>query len=64
MDSPKYYRFDIIKVVYKTINNKDINAYIYVPKNIPAGRHPILTKFHGGFFVGSSNKSSFLKYEI
>jgi cephalosporin-C deacetylase-like acetyl esterase len=55
MDSPKYSKFDVSAVTYKVVNGQDIKAYVLTPKNIPYGKHPIVAKFHGGFFVSSSS---------
>ncbi|KAH8817248.1 Alpha/Beta hydrolase protein [Xylogone sp. PMI_703] len=55
MDSPKYAKFNILEVTYKVFNNQNINAYIFVPKDISPGKHPILAKFHGGFFFTGSS---------
>jgi cephalosporin-C deacetylase-like acetyl esterase len=54
MDSPLYAKFDISKTAYKVVNNQEIKAYVLTPKNISSGKHPIVVKFHGGFFVSFS----------
>jgi cephalosporin-C deacetylase-like acetyl esterase len=51
MNSPKYARFDVSDVTYKVVNDQDIKAFILTPKGIAPGSHPIVVKFHGGFFV-------------
>jgi cephalosporin-C deacetylase-like acetyl esterase len=51
MDSPKYSKFDVSSVAYKVVNGQDIKAYVLTPKGITSGNHPIVVKFHGGFFV-------------
>jgi cephalosporin-C deacetylase-like acetyl esterase len=51
MDHPKYAAFDVSDVTYKVVNGHDIKAYVLTPKNLSAGKHPILVKFHGGNFV-------------
>ncbi|OBT67671.1 hypothetical protein VE03_03550 [Pseudogymnoascus sp. 23342-1-I1] len=55
MDSPKYSKFDISVVTYKVVNGQDIKAYVLTPKNISSGNHPIVVKFHGGFFVSGNS---------
>lgn len=52
MDSPKYSKFDVSAVTYKVVNGQDIKAFVLTPKDIPTGNHPVVVKFHGGFFVG------------
>lgn len=54
MNFPKYAKFDISEVTYKVVNGQDIKAYVLTPKNISSGKHAIVVKFHGGFFVCSS----------
>ncbi|KFY47981.1 hypothetical protein V495_01705 [Pseudogymnoascus sp. VKM F-4514 (FW-929)] len=57
MDSPKYSKFDVSAVTYKVVNGQDIKAFVLTPKDISTGNHPVVVKFHGGFFV--SGKSLF-----
>jgi acetyl esterase/lipase len=54
MDSPLYAKFDISETAYKVVNNQEIKAYVLTPKNISSGKHPVVVKFHGGFFVSFS----------
>lgn len=58
MDSPKYAAFDVSDVTYKVVNGQDIKAYILTPKNLVPGKHPIVVKFHGGFFVSKFHPTS------
>lgn len=51
MDSPKYAKFDVSEAAYKVVNTTNISAFVMVPKGISDGQHPIIAKFHGGFFV-------------
>ncbi|KFY45523.1 hypothetical protein V494_00901 [Pseudogymnoascus sp. VKM F-4513 (FW-928)] len=55
MDSPKYSKFDVSAVTYKVVNEQHIQAYVLTPKNISPGNHPIVVKFHGGFFVSGNS---------
>jgi cephalosporin-C deacetylase-like acetyl esterase len=59
MDSPKYAKFDVSDVSYKVVNGHDIKAYVLTPKNISPGKHPIVVKFHGGFFVRAPTAKTF-----
>jgi hypothetical protein len=51
MYGDKFAAFDTTEVPYKVVNDQPIKAYIMVPKNDAPGKHPIVAKFHGGFFV-------------
>ncbi|KAI9816279.1 MAG: hypothetical protein M1827_001881 [Pycnora praestabilis] len=55
MDSPKYAKFDIVETTYKLVDDQPIKAYLFTPKNIHAGKHPVLVKFHGGFLITGSS---------
>jgi cephalosporin-C deacetylase-like acetyl esterase len=51
MDSPKFAEFDISEVTYKVFHGQDIKAFVMIPKNASRGKHPVMSKFHGGGFV-------------
>jgi len=51
MDSPKYAAFDISEITYKTFEGQPIKLYVFTPKKLSPGKHPVLVKFHGGFLV-------------
>ncbi|TAQ90289.1 hypothetical protein B7494_g1365 [Chlorociboria aeruginascens] len=51
MDSPKYQNFSISEATYKTVNDHNIKAFILQPKSLQPGNHPVIVKFHGGFFI-------------
>ncbi|CAE7015863.1 hypothetical protein CFE70_002734 [Pyrenophora teres f. teres 0-1] len=43
--------FNIYRVPYKKIGEHEIEAGILVPKDLKAGKHPALIKFHGGGLI-------------
>jgi dipeptidyl aminopeptidase/acylaminoacyl peptidase len=51
MDSPKYAAFNVSNTPYKVFNGQKIYAVLFIPKNIPPGKYPLIVKFHGGYFV-------------
>ncbi|CAJ2502905.1 Uu.00g102990.m01.CDS01 [Anthostomella pinea] len=42
--------FKIYAETYKQVNGQPIDAYIYIPKDLPLGKRPLLVRFHGGAF--------------
>jgi len=55
MDSPRYSAFTITSTPYKIVNGQEIPVNIFLPRDITAGKLPILVHFHGGFlFTGDS----------
>lgn len=54
MDDPKFAPFEVSKAVYKTVNGHPIPAYVFIPKNLSPGKHPVIAKFHGGFLITGS----------
>lgn len=49
--SSKFHKFDIHTTPYKTVNSQPVDLYVLLPKNLPAGPHPVLIHFHGGFLT-------------
>ncbi|KAB2572690.1 putative carboxylesterase 15 [Lasiodiplodia theobromae] len=46
--------FDLLSATYKTVDNVLINVDVLAPKNLTAGLHPCIFRFHGGGFVSGS----------
>ena len=46
--------FDISDHTYKTVSGHPIESSILLPKSLPSGTHPVLVRFHGGFFITGS----------
>ncbi|KAL1968163.1 hypothetical protein VTN77DRAFT_1998 [Rasamsonia byssochlamydoides] len=51
----KFKNFSIIQTNYKTVGRHGIRADIVVPNSIPAGKRPVIVRFHGGgLIIGES----------
>ncbi len=48
---PVFAAFNIVEVSYKTVNDTPVPASILVPKDLKAGVHPVMIRFHGGCFI-------------
>ena len=49
----KFDAFNLTTATYKTVGEHPILADIMIPKNVPAGAHPLIVRFHGGGLVSS-----------
>lgn len=58
----KFQNFDLLSTTYKTVDNVSINADVLVPKNLTAGLHPSIFRFHGGGFVSHSITTAALSF--
>ncbi|GME45564.1 Alpha/beta hydrolase fold-3 [Neofusicoccum parvum] len=50
-----YKDFEILTAIYKTVDSTPINVDVLIPKNLNAGYHPTIFRFHGGGFVSGSS---------
>jgi acetyl esterase/lipase len=54
-------KFNISTVTYKTVNSHAITTDVFIPKSLPAGKYPMLVRFHGGGLItGGSSSLAFL----
>ena len=44
--------FDVATYTFKKIGGHEILTDVLVPKQIPAGTHPVWIRIHGGYLVG------------
>lgn len=47
----KFEAFNVTTAIYKTVGDHPVLADIFLPKDIPAGPHPLILRFHGGALV-------------
>ena len=47
----KFAGFNVSEIPYKIVDDQSINAYVLAPRNLEAGKHPVIASFHGGFHV-------------
>ena len=43
--------FNVYRTFYKKIGSHEIEANVLVPKELKAGKHPVMIKWHGGGLV-------------
>jgi len=49
--SPKFSRFTITTTPYKIVNGQEIPVHVFIPKQLKAGKSPLIVRFHGGFLI-------------
>ncbi|KAK5120213.1 hypothetical protein LTR85_006419 [Meristemomyces frigidus] len=49
--SAKFSAFNLVDVVYKSVDDTPIQASILIPKDIKPRKHPLMIRWHGGFLV-------------
>lgn len=47
----KFANFNILQANYKVVDGHEIRADFIIPKSLPAGKAPIIARFHGGGLV-------------
>ncbi|CRG85972.1 hypothetical protein PISL3812_02975 [Talaromyces islandicus] len=47
----KFTNFDILQSTYKIVDGHEIRADILIPRSLPAGKAPVIARFHGGGLV-------------
>lgn len=47
----KFADLNIIQSVYKTVGDHGIRVDMLIPKILPAGKRPVVARFHGGGLV-------------
>ncbi|EDU44574.1 Alpha beta hydrolase fold-3 domain protein [Pyrenophora tritici-repentis] len=47
----RFHSFHVYRIPYKKIGEHEIEAGILVPKDLKAGKHPAMVKFHGGGLI-------------
>lgn len=48
---PKLAAYNVIEAHYKVVQGVPIPASVFIPKDIPPGRHPVHVRWHGGCFI-------------
>lgn len=62
LNPEKFSPFHIHSTSYKTVNEHPIGVDVLVPKKLDPGtkKHPLIVRFHGGFFVGNFRSTLFV----
>ncbi|KAF4961505.1 hypothetical protein F66182_18234, partial [Fusarium sp. NRRL 66182] len=47
----KFANFNILQANYKVVDGHEIRADLIIPKSLPAGKAPVIARFHGGGLV-------------
>ena len=47
----KFANFNILQANYKVVDGHEIRADFIIPKSLPAGKAPVIARFHGGGLV-------------
>ena len=62
LNPEKFSPFHIHSTSYKTVNEHPIGVDVLIPKKLEPGnkKHPLIVRFHGGFFVRNFRGSLFV----
>ncbi|KAJ5116551.1 hypothetical protein N7456_000899 [Penicillium angulare] len=54
----KFNNVNVIQLNYKTVGSHNIRADVIIPKSLPAGPRPVITRVHGGGLTGGDSMFS------
>lgn len=47
----KFANFQVLQANYKVVDGHEIRADLIIPRGLPAGKAPVIARFHGGGLV-------------